>query len=206
MRKPISKTQLARLASITLSAEPEETPIEGNACATGDAALDDETNALIRFRLASGGEWAWCTAVVTATYDGVEAVQTLGCCSYGDEGDFKRGSGYYGDMRRAALAELHTKLIERDQKLAATEPVSFIAMSYRQAITTKYGSGGRIFVRSQAGSARIPYDYALDNAGNHAAAAREYALRMQWSGQWVGGCLPDGHSYAFVLLPESMSA
>jgi hypothetical protein len=201
--KPMSKTQLARLASIELRCERDEhTPIEGNASATEEPELDEQTNAWIRAELNRGNDWAWCTVTVTATYDGVQGADSLGCCSYKSEGDFKRG-GYYGDMRREALDRLHAKLIDRDR--TTDEATSFVTQSWRQAITTKYSSG-RIFVRSQAGSARIAYDHALGIPENHAAAAREYALRMQWSGQWVGGCLPDGHSYAFVLLPESMTS
>jgi hypothetical protein len=204
MTKPISKTQLAKLATYTITHEFDDTPIEGNASAVDDIT-DRATNAAIRSALDAGNTWAWCVVTVTATYDGVDGLASLGACSYGSVGHFKRG-GYYGTMRREALDHLHEQLIERDRKATPAEPTPVtVTPSWRQAIMTTY-KGGKISVRAQAGKAFIAWDYELDREGNHAAAARQFAERFGWNGgQWVGGCLPDGHSYAWVLLPESMS-
>jgi hypothetical protein len=78
----------------------------------------------------------------------------------------------------------------------------------RQAIITKYhgptnARGSRIGVRSQAGRKYYPWDDALDVRENHAAAAFEYAHAMRWlldGDTLVGGALPDGTGYAFVIV------
>jgi hypothetical protein len=50
--------------------------------------------------------WAWCTVKVTATLCGVEGVNYLGDCSYKDEEDFKKNSGYFEHMIHEAKADL----------------------------------------------------------------------------------------------------
>lgn len=75
----------------------------------------------------------------------------------------------------------------------------------RQAIVTKYlpptdHHGSRVVATAQAGRATIPWDYALDPAGNHEAAAQAFRDVKGWTGDWIGGALPDGR-YVFVQLP-----
>jgi hypothetical protein len=91
---------------ITLEALPETVRVRGNASASGDDELDrDEENAIL-VRLDMGDVWAWCTAKVTVRDShGREASDYLGCCSYKDEKDFKRG-GYYLDMIKACIEEI----------------------------------------------------------------------------------------------------
>jgi hypothetical protein len=67
----------------------------------------------------------------------------------------------------------------------------------RKSITTAYrgpsaANGSRIVASSAAGRAVHPYDHALTADGNHAAAARKLAERLDWPGDWVAGALPDG--------------
>lgn len=91
---------------ITLEAIPETIRVRGNALASGDDTEDKEYEEQILQRLQMGDEWAWFTAkVVVRTNDGREASDYLGCCTYEDAEDFKRG-GYYIDMIRACLDEL----------------------------------------------------------------------------------------------------
>ena len=73
----------------------------------------------------------------------------------------------------------------------------------RQAIRTTYhgptnARGSRIIARAAAGSKSFPWDYALDPAENHRAAALKYAQALGWSTTLQGGCLHDG-SYAWTL-------
>lgn len=50
--------------SVTL--EPEDIPIEGNAMASGDSEVDRETETWIRDQLDRGNIAAWCVAIVRA--------------------------------------------------------------------------------------------------------------------------------------------
>lgn len=84
----------------------------------------------------------------------------------------------------------------------------------RQAIVTKYNgptdfSGSKITARCQGGSAREPWDHALNAEDNHLAAAQKLVAKMGWfppvapgdtlpKWTWIGGALPDGKSYAWV--------
>jgi hypothetical protein len=91
--------------SVTL--EPEYIPIEGNAMASGDPAADQEVYDWIRAELARGNEWAWCSVKVTAEWNGYQAADYLGCCSYESEADFRAPGGYFDDMRKNALDALN---------------------------------------------------------------------------------------------------
>ena len=105
----ISMQKLEALAEITLTIEPEDVPIEGNASAI-DEDTDRETVTWIRDQLDRGNEWAWCTVIVRARYAGLEGGDSLGCCSYESEEAFKVPGGYYDDMVRIALHELAAQL------------------------------------------------------------------------------------------------
>lgn len=100
--------------------EPEDMPLEGNAMASGDDAVDQECYRYIRTELANGNDWAWCIVKVTATWQGFEGSDYLGGCSYTSEADFRQAGGYFDDMRAAALdalnervANVATALLER---------------------------------------------------------------------------------------------
>lgn len=93
--------------SIECLGEPE--PIEGN-CSAIDPQTDAETAEWIRTELDHGNDWAWCTVKVTATWEGLEGVDYLGCCSYKSEADFKAEGGYYADMKAQALAALQSEV------------------------------------------------------------------------------------------------
>lgn len=56
--------------------------------------------------------WAWCCVVITASYKGFKGVATLGACSYTDEEDFRKNSGYYEDLRKDALDRLNEGICE----------------------------------------------------------------------------------------------
>lgn len=50
--------------------------------------------------------WAWATVEVQAWSNGVQLGGAfLGCCSYDNEQDFIKNSGYFEDMRASAIAE-----------------------------------------------------------------------------------------------------
>jgi hypothetical protein len=107
---------LESLAEITVTCEPEDSAIEGNA-----SAIDDETDkrivTRIRKQLSHGNDWAWCVAGVHATYAGETASAYLGFCSYKSEADFIESSGYFDDMRRESLSELAAILHDKRKML-----------------------------------------------------------------------------------------
>lgn len=102
-------------------AHEEEMQVRGNALASGDDAVDKRCEDRILARLESGDIWAWCTVEVKATWQGIEASDYLGGCSYDDETDFCHPKGYYPQMMQSALEELEAKvsaLLESAKSLA----------------------------------------------------------------------------------------
>ena len=61
-------------------------------------------------QLASGNQWAWCTVRVVATLGEFEGSDSLGCCSYASEADFKAPGGYFDDMKVEALDDLRRSI------------------------------------------------------------------------------------------------
>lgn len=105
----IDLAKLAKLATITLTCEHEDSAIVGN-CSAIDPVADKETADWIHKELSRGNQWAWCCVRVSASYAGSTAVDTLGCCSYKSEADFRQPGGYYDDMVSSVLEELATNL------------------------------------------------------------------------------------------------
>ena len=73
-----------------------------------------------------------------------------------------------------------------------------------QAIVTKYlpatnTKGSRIKATAWAGSTTLSYDYSLNIEGNHKAAAKALADKLNWVGNYHGGGLPNFVGYCFVL-------
>lgn len=96
---------------ITISAEPEEIPVRGNAMASGNDADDKAVEDEIIARVESGDAWAWCTVRVRVTYRGVLSADSyLGACSYASEKEF-RNDAYYDDLVKECLAELNKRLM-----------------------------------------------------------------------------------------------
>lgn len=87
----------------------DDTPVYGNAMASGNDSIDQEVCDSIHERLDQGDVWAWCVVKVTASWEDVHGVDYLGGCCYHDEDDFKK-CGYYEDMCAEALAELELQV------------------------------------------------------------------------------------------------
>jgi len=85
--------------------EQDDLSVRGNALASGDDAQDRACEDEILERLEAGDVWAWASVEVRASFDGFEASDYLGGCSYRDTADFLAG-GYYEDMKAEALASL----------------------------------------------------------------------------------------------------
>lgn len=85
-----------------------------------------------------------------------------------------------------------------------------------KAIITKYigptdSRGSRFKATAEGGlgtplSITVPYNYALNEEQNHAAAAHALAEKHNWHGKWVGGGHPDGKHNVWVMVsPHSAS-
>lgn len=75
----------------------------------------------------------------------------------------------------------------------------------RQAIETKYlgptnHRGGRVLAGCVAGRITVPWRHELNPEANHALAAKLLMNKLDWTGRLVGGGLPNGRGYAFVVL------
>jgi hypothetical protein len=104
--RPITENE----ATFTIECLEECARVRGNAIASGDDRLDTNTENLILEELDAGNQWAWCTVRIVASYKGAEGDDYLGCCSYHDEQDFIKNSGYHDDMKARALAELNANV------------------------------------------------------------------------------------------------
>ena len=112
----ITREQLTRYALIDFEAMPDETPVEGNALASGDDATDQACYAEINARLESGDQYAWFVAKVRAQYEGMFGTACLGGCSYASRADFMAEGGTYRELCSEALDELFAVIVEKYQQ------------------------------------------------------------------------------------------
>lgn len=98
---------LASRVEYDLRAYPEVDSPEGYFSAPEDAAA-------VRSRIAAGGDWAWCTVEIRASWNGLVATDSLGACSYDSEDDFIENSGYIESLKGLALDNL-VLMVHRDR-------------------------------------------------------------------------------------------
>ena len=108
--------RILREATFTLQVVEDSTPVRGNAMASGDEAYDREVEEGILSRLDEGDIWGWAWIHMTATWNGLEGEDSLGGCSYEDEADFIKNSGYYEDMKFVAAERIATEFLRIGQK------------------------------------------------------------------------------------------
>ena len=81
-----------------------------------------------------------------------------------------------------------------------------------QAIQTKYLGptnyrGSRFKAKCAAGSLTVSYDYSLNSADNHKAAAEALRVKLGWKGSLESGCLSDGtYCHVFTSSKELADA
>jgi len=100
------------LKSITLAdveweliCEPEQfTTPEEHLC-TDEPEDDAKDCELIRQRLDSGDQWAWCSVRLVGRFRALECWDSLGSCNFESEDDFRQ-SGYFADMQLEVLRQL----------------------------------------------------------------------------------------------------
>ena len=95
---------------IDVIAEFDHIPVRGNAIVSGDADLDRKVENEIIRRINNGDVWAWASVEVKVTWETFEASDYLGCCTYDNENDFVKNSGYYDDMVEIALDDLNQQI------------------------------------------------------------------------------------------------
>ena len=105
--------------TFSIEVEPDETPVRGNACASGDDELDRETEDEITRRVNNGDVWAWACVRVVATCEGFRGESSyLGGCRYKGERDFSEPGGYFDDLCAEARADLETNIADARRRLA----------------------------------------------------------------------------------------
>lgn len=72
-----------------------------------------------------------------------------------------------------------------------------------QVIVTRYHKptntkGARVSAHGETGQITLPWDYELDVAENHEAAAKTLAKKMGWRGRWRSGVLPVSGDHVHV--------
>jgi hypothetical protein len=108
---------IAKNGSITIDIFPEDVDVRGNALASGDDEEDRREEDRIIAELDRGNLWAWCLVKVTVRYGGIVESDTLGCCSYRDEHDFREGGSYYDDMVSVCCTNIVAELMKHRETL-----------------------------------------------------------------------------------------
>ena len=98
-----------RNATFEINIELDDTPVRGNALASGDASYDKLAEDEIIARLDLGDVWAWCVVTVKATYGDHEGTATLGACSYESREMFE-ACDYFKSLKDDALEDLISNL------------------------------------------------------------------------------------------------
>lgn len=115
----MAKTIDPSRVSYSIHVQCDDTPIAGNALASGCDETDKKYENELIDRLARGDVWGWALVRVTAHYPDtyITGVDYLGHCTYANEAEF-RGikGGYFDDMKEQALANLSTNLSEMDDE------------------------------------------------------------------------------------------
>lgn len=99
-----------------LKVEEEETPLEGNVLSSGYETVDKRAEVIVQEALNAGNIWAWCLVTIVAHWNGFEGKDTLGCCSYKNEEEFKQDE-YYADMKQSALDDLNRVIADTAERL-----------------------------------------------------------------------------------------
>jgi hypothetical protein len=123
--------------------EPEEMQIRGNCMASGDDAEDEDCALWIENELAGGNEWAWCSVRVTASWNGLEAHDYLGGCSYACKKDFTAEGGYFDDMKAQAFALLQEQIPRPGEEVIVREEVNHTVKSVDMEAKTATLEDGR---------------------------------------------------------------
>ena len=120
--KPITGPDDPRI-TIAIHAQQDDVPVRGNALASGDDNEDRRVEDEILQRLSDGDIWAWAHVEVAVYASGVKMMEhgtvllidtwasdSLGCCSYESEEDFRIAGDYYEDMVNGCIQAINDKL------------------------------------------------------------------------------------------------
>ena len=79
-----------------------------------------------------------------------------------------------------------------------------------QTIRTRYHGptstkGSRFSAQCEAGRIYVPYDHALNLDENHAAAAKALLKKLNWNGDYAGGCFEHDYYWSPIVRGSSWS-
>jgi len=79
-----------------------------------------------------------------------------------------------------------------------------------QTIRTRYlgptnSKGSRFSAQCEGARVYMPYNYALDAAGNHKAAAQLLIAKLGWPGEYAGGCFGNDYYWSPVVRNNAWS-
>jgi hypothetical protein len=118
--------------NVRLIATQDDTPVRGNALASGDDEEDRKYEDEIIRRINDGDVWAWANVEVHVTLaDGRTGACRLGGCSYKDEADFKQDGGYYEDLINEAVGEAYDTPLPDTNQVFIEDLLSFVAYVHR---------------------------------------------------------------------------
>ncbi len=115
------KTLPRNLVTLTIHMEQDDSPVRGNASASGDDEYDKLIEDGILERLRQDDDWAWCCVTVTGKFGPFTADTSLYGCSYNDKEDFMQPGGYYDEMVDEVIEDLERQ-IERALQLIQSLP------------------------------------------------------------------------------------
>lgn len=103
---------LSNRVSFTLTPLEEHVTLESQLISREPEYLELEQKEIksIKAGLAQGNIWRWCCVRLRADFAGLTGTDYLGGCSYKNEKDFIKSSGYYQDMQDTALTEIATQI------------------------------------------------------------------------------------------------
>lgn len=80
--------------------------------------IDQEVLENIKNRIRRGDTWAWCSVEIQALWRGFVGKAYVGHCSYENEQDFIKNSGYYDEIVQESLDDLQDSVEETANKLS----------------------------------------------------------------------------------------
>ena len=96
--------------------EYEDIPVRGNYMCTDEPELDKQAEDEVIKRLEQGDMLAWCCVVVTATWEGHSAYDSLGGCSFEKQSDIDECVEMHG-MKANALLALNESIKRKTEKI-----------------------------------------------------------------------------------------
>jgi hypothetical protein len=119
---PLRRLTAADVTFHVVTEDEERPPRAGEDFDSGNAEADKALERELCDRLDNGDVWAWAYVTVVARWrspeGAIEGEDSLGCCSYANEADFRQPGGYFDDMCERALDDLNARLRRQALQIA----------------------------------------------------------------------------------------